>query len=83
VYNIAYGKSVTVNEMFNTIRNLLSGYDVTLKLVEPTYSPERPGDVKFSLADISRAKEQLGYKPEFDFELGMKKAVEWYWGNFK
>jgi UDP-N-acetylglucosamine/UDP-N-acetylgalactosamine 4-epimerase len=48
VYNIAYGKSVTVNQMFMTIRTLLAVHDSSLSNVHSTYAAERPGDVKFS-----------------------------------
>ncbi|MGA8311491.1 MAG: hypothetical protein WB755_15780, partial [Terriglobales bacterium] len=42
------------------------------------YGPERAGDVKHSLADISRAEQFLGYKPKVDFEEGLSRTVEWY-----
>jgi UDP-glucose 4-epimerase len=42
------------------------------------YGPERGGDIKHSLADISQAEKHLGYKPKVDFEEGLRRTVEWY-----
>jgi UDP-glucose 4-epimerase len=42
------------------------------------YGPEREGDIKHSLADISKAEAGLGYKPVVDFEEGLRRTVEWY-----
>lgn len=44
----------------------------------PEYRDERAGDVKHSLADLTRSKEMLGYEPVVDFETGLAKTVEWY-----
>jgi UDP-N-acetylglucosamine 4-epimerase len=49
--------------------------------VEPHYGPARKGDVRDSNADISRARELLGYDPEFDFEKGITLAIDWYKEN--
>jgi UDP-N-acetylglucosamine/UDP-N-acetylgalactosamine 4-epimerase len=72
VYNIAFGTQTSLNEVFEMIKEI-GGSDLA-----PKYGPERKGDVKHSLADISKAKELLGYNPEFDIREGMKKTFEWY-----
>jgi UDP-N-acetylglucosamine 4-epimerase len=72
VYNIAFGTKTSLNEVFEMIKEI-GGSDLA-----PKYGPERKGDVKHSLADISKAKELLGYHPEFDIRAGMKKTFEWY-----
>jgi len=46
--------------------------------IDPVYADPRPGDVKHSQADISRAKELLKYEPEISFKEGLEKTVEWY-----
>ncbi len=46
--------------------------------VEPNYGPPRKGDVRDSNADISKARELLGYDPEYDFEKGIALAIDWY-----
>ncbi len=72
VFNVATGRRVTLNETFQTLRKL-TGYSQ-----QPMYGPERGGDIKHSLADISRAEAALGYKPAVDFEEGLRRTVEWY-----
>jgi UDP-N-acetylglucosamine/UDP-N-acetylgalactosamine 4-epimerase len=72
VYNIAYGKQTSLNELFETIKEI-AGSDLA-----PKYGSERKGDVKHSLADISKAKELLSYEPAYDTRQGLKIAFEWY-----
>jgi UDP-N-acetylglucosamine 4-epimerase len=72
VYNIAFGAQTSLNQVFELIKEI-GGSDLASK-----YGPERKGDVKHSLADISKAQELLGYAPEFDIREGMKKTFEWY-----
>lgn len=72
VYNIAFGERTTLNELFEMIKSI-AGSDLA-----PQYRPERAGDVRHSLADISKAKELLGYNPEFNVRDGLRIAFEWY-----
>ena len=72
VLNAATGRSTTLNETFNLLQRL-TGYSGP-----PKYGTERNGDIKHSLADISRAETALGYKPAVDFEEGLRRTVEWY-----
>ena len=72
VFNIACGRRVTLNETFQTLKKIV-GYPGTA-----AHGPERTGDIKHSLADISRAKQQLGYSPQISFEEGLRRTVEWY-----
>ena len=69
--NVAMGASTTLNSLVATLCELL---DVT---VAPTYGPPRPGDVRESMADITLARELLGYEPEVDFETGLKRTADW------
>lgn len=75
VFNIAYGERVYLNDLYWKICRLLE-VDIP-----PIYGPERPGDIKHSNADISKAKNILGYHPEYDVDKGLKKAIEWYKRN--
>ena len=77
VFNVATGTRADLNETFEILKNL-TGYSGTLK-----YGPEREGDVKHSLADISNAEKNLGYKPHVDFAEGLRRTVEWYRGETK
>jgi UDP-N-acetylglucosamine/UDP-N-acetylgalactosamine 4-epimerase len=72
VYNIAFGERTTLNEVFEMIKGV-AGSDLA-----PVYGPERKGDVKHSLADISKAKALLGYQPLTSVREGLKTAFEWY-----
>ena len=53
------------------------------KNVEPNFGPERKGDIKHSNADISKAKQLLGYEPEYNFERGLNETIRWYRENLK
>ena len=72
VFNCATGRRITLNETFQALKKL-TGYTGTVK-----YGPERGGDVKHSLADITLAQEHLGYKPLVNFEEGLRRTVDWY-----
>jgi nucleoside-diphosphate-sugar epimerase len=72
VFNVATGTRVTLNQTVQLLRSI-TGYIGPLH-----YGPERAGDVKHSLADISLAAEALGYKPSIDFAEGLERTVAWY-----
>ena len=72
VYNIAFGERTTLNELFETIKGI-AGSDLA-----PVYGPERAGDVRHSLADISKARTLLGYDPAVSVREGLKTAFAWY-----
>lgn len=72
VFNVATGQRADLYQTFQVLKKLI-GYRGDVK-----YGPERAGDVKHSLADISRAKQQLGYRPKVDFEEGLSRTIEWY-----
>ena len=72
VFNVATGRRVDLNETFQILKKL-TGYPENV-----SYGPERAGDVKHSLADLSRAKKHLGYTPKVDFEEGLRRTIDWY-----
>jgi nucleoside-diphosphate-sugar epimerase len=72
VINVATGGRVSLNELFRTL------CDLTGARVEPIYTDPRAGDVRDSQADISRARELLGYSPSVDFEEGLRRTLGWY-----
>ena len=75
VFNVACGDRITVNSMLQQI-NKITGKDVA-----PIYGAARPGDIKHSQADITRAKQFLGYQPQNSFEEGLRNTIEWYRNN--
>jgi nucleoside-diphosphate-sugar epimerase len=72
VMNLATGVRVTLNEVVEVLREI-TGYDGPV-----AYAPERAGDIKHSLADISLAEELIGYRPSVNFRDGLMRTVEWY-----
>jgi UDP-N-acetylglucosamine/UDP-N-acetyl-alpha-D-glucosaminouronate 4-epimerase len=76
ILNIACGDRVTVNELFNSIRDIV-GNDV-----KPVYREERPGDVRDSLADISLAKELIDYDPKVKLAEGLAITIDWFKKEF-
>ena len=72
VYNIANGNRISINELANRIMALI-GNNLTPIHVDP-----REGDIKHSLADISEAKKNLGYEPQYSLEEGLRGTVEWF-----
>ena len=75
VCNIAYGESNTLLNVYHTIADALDVH------IEPLFGPARPGDIRHSNADISRAKELLGYDPDWSFGRGIRAAIPWYREN--
>ena len=71
VMNIAVGSSHTLNELVSALQGLLDSE------LEPEYGPPRPGDVSESLADVSLARELLGYEPRVEFEEGLQRTIAW------
>jgi UDP-glucose 4-epimerase len=70
-FNIGLGKSTTINELYEIIKNLIG------KDIEPLYKNERPGDIKHSVADISKAK-LLNFKPEKKFEKELNETINFF-----
>ncbi len=75
VVNIACGERVTLNAILGDINKLLGTN------IKPEYQDERAGDVKHSLADVSLAKEVIGYEPQVFFPEGLRRSIDWYKAN--
>src|SRR5271166_5751796 len=71
-FNVATQRRITLNETYSLLQTL-TGYRGAAK-----HGPERAGDIKHSLADITLAEKHLGYRPTVDFEEGLKRTVAWY-----
>lgn len=76
VINIANGERVTLNQLLQTMKQITGQRDVT-----PHYEPTRRGDVRDSLADLTLARELLGYQPKVDLEDGLRRTFEWWKSN--
>jgi nucleoside-diphosphate-sugar epimerase len=75
VFNVASGTRIDLNETCRLLKEL-TGYEGAIQ-----YGPERGGDIKHSLADITQAKEAFGYEPTVTFEEGLRHTVAWYRGR--
>ena len=74
-FNIAYGGREYLIDIYHSLTRALG------KDIEPNFGPDRAGDIKHSNADISKAREMLGYDPDYDFDSGLKLAIDWYVEN--
>ena len=83
VYNTAYGDRNTLNNLVQYLKEYLSEFDAGIGKVNIEYGPNRAGDIPHSLASIDKAKELLGYDPQYSLQEGLKEAVSWYWENLK
>lgn len=75
VFNIAYGGRECLIDIYDALAKALN------KDIKPYFGADRAGDIKHSNADISKAKELLGYEPDYDFTRGLNEAIEWYREN--
>lgn len=75
VFNIAYGEREYLIDIYHTLTRVLQVE------TEPVFGPERPGDIRHSNADISKARRLLGYAPDYDFAKGLAEALQWYKDN--
>lgn len=83
VFNIAVGDRTTLNDLFEAVRLGLAPHFPHLANFKPTYRDFRAGDVRHSLADISKARTLLGYEPTHRIRDGLVEAVSWYVANLK
>ncbi len=82
VFNVAFGSRTYLLDLVNALRAELALVEPTIAEVGVMHIPERSGDIRDSLADISKAKELLGYAPTTDLRQGLAKAVPWYVANW-
>jgi len=78
VYNVAFGENTNLNELVEAITNGLNELGINASTSKVTNGPERAGDVKHSLADVSKANNIIGYTPLYSFEEGIKQTIAWY-----
>lgn len=72
VFNVACGKAYSVLDIVTYVNKILK------KSIKPKFMPSRPGDVKDTLADISKAKKLLEFEPKIGFEEGLARTIEWF-----
>lgn len=74
-FNVAYGGREYLIEIYYTLTKALN------KDIEPNFGPDRKGDIKHSNANIQKARDLLGYDPDYDFARGLNEAIQWYREN--
>ncbi|MBS1942331.1 MAG: GDP-mannose 4,6-dehydratase [Bacteroidetes bacterium] len=82
VYNIACGDTCDLLTLLGKLQQRLAQIAPHAKDIRPEHGPDRPGDVRASLADITKAREQLGYVPRCTLDEGLDRAVPWYAANW-
>ena len=83
VYNVAFGERTSLNDLYRMIRERVAPHHPQAAGAEPVYRDFRPGDVRHSLADISKAKEKIGYAPAYSIADGLDQATDWYLHRFR
>ncbi len=78
IYNVAVGKSTTLNQLYELLNTALVVNLPHLKLSKPIYCDFRHGDIRHSLANISKGQSLLGYNPTHQVEQGLNEVVDWY-----
>ncbi len=78
IYNVAVGGRTSLNQLFELIQTNLVHFDARVKALTPRHQDFRPGDVRHSQADISKAASLLGYAPSHDVVLGLEETVAWF-----
>lgn len=81
IYNVAFGERTTLNELFALIKEEVVRHKPEVKDAQPVHRDFRAGDVRHSLADISKARKGLGYEPKFSVRQGLRLAGDWYAAN--
>ena len=80
-YNIAFGGREYLLDIYYGLVDALEIIDKNGDRPKPNFGPDRAGDIRHSNADISKAREKLGYSPDWSFEQGIKAAIAWYKEN--
>jgi UDP-N-acetylglucosamine/UDP-N-acetylgalactosamine 4-epimerase len=81
IFNVAHGERTTLNQLYSYLREFAGKYDSEILKIEPTYGPDRAGDILHSLASIDKAKRLLGYSPKLNVVQGLEESVKWFWYN--
>jgi len=78
IFNIAFGERTTLNGLVDILKKHLSEFDPDISSIKVTHGPKRNGDIPHSLASIKKARDLLGYDPEYSVNEGLKEVIDWY-----
>jgi len=77
-YNVACAESVTLNQLFQMMRDRLALEDTRFAFAQPQHDSFRPGDIRFSCASIEKARQMLSFSPTYSVAKGLEEALDWY-----
>jgi len=83
VYNVAFGERTTLVQLVEYLKDFLGAFDSEIPKVIVNYGENRLGDIPHSLANIDKARKQVGYDPKFSVRDGLKESISWYWNDLK
>jgi len=78
IFNVAFGTRTSLRDLFDLLRHKLALSDEMVSSSDPEFAPFRDGDVRHSLADVSKARRLIGYLGVFDLDKGLDAALPWY-----
>ena len=78
IYNTAFGERTTLNQLVGYLKEFLGEFNEEIRKIEILHGPNRVGDIPHSLASIDKAKNLLGYEPQYSMKQGLQEAVKWY-----
>jgi UDP-N-acetylglucosamine 4-epimerase len=78
IYNVAFNDTTSLNDLYLKLKQIFLELQPKIKINEPIFKDFRPGDIKSTTADISKAKSLLGYHPTHNVVQGLKETVAWY-----
>ena len=81
IYNTAGGSRTSLLDLAKLLKELLVSYDNNINEIEFVFGPKREGDIPHSFASIEKAKNKLGYMPNYDLKEGLSKSIKWYLKN--
>ena len=81
ILNIACGKTTSLNDLYQFLLNIIENKRKIKNVSKINYLAFRKGDILHSLADISKAKNILGFKPAYDVKAGLQETIDWYLKN--
>jgi UDP-N-acetylglucosamine/UDP-N-acetylgalactosamine 4-epimerase len=82
IFNIAFGNNITLIELFDFLKIILTKFDIDINKIAPDHGPNRDGDIPHSLANINKAAKIIDYHPNYNAKQGFEIVAQWYFEKF-
>ena len=82
IYNVAFDEATSLDQLYDYLKAIMRAYGIDVAN-KPRYTAFRPGDIQHSRADIAKARQFLGYEPEYRIFAGLEATVPWYLGRMR